>query len=71
MQILCSGFIGNWPVAAGAGGPGLANSLVSGHVLHSFEDREKSTNLSTVILGSASAKESSSPAAGSPHLLHV
>lgn len=50
---------------------GLAKSLVSSHVLHSSEVREKSTNLSTVISGPASAKESSSPAAGGPHLLHV
>lgn len=35
----------------GAGGPGLAKSLVSSHVLHSSEVREKSTYLSTIISG--------------------
>lgn len=67
----CSGGTGNWPVAVSAGGPGLANSLVSGHVPHSSEDWEKSTNLNTVISGSASAKKNSSPAAGGPRLLRL
>ena len=71
LVLLHSGFTGNWPVAVSAGGPRLANSLVSGHVPHSSEDWEKSTNLNTVISGSASAKKNSSLAAGGPHLLHL